>query len=838
MSRIRLLTRLSNLSAASPINDPGLGIAKKTPGDRIGPLRALVVLGSLLFAVSALAQPVDLFQAEPNGKTSLRAHPVAAESWRITVDTAAIALGPQSMALDLPNGQQITARRLEVERRAADNLVWRGVLSDGGHATLTFVNGFVMGLIETATGTWELSTHSDGSQILTRVTSSGSSSCGNQLEYARTRTAFVPPAEGLDSRTLDFGGRRPSVDVMVLYTPQARDGQGGVAAIEAEAQAAVDTANTTFINSNVDLRFNLVHVAVADHDDSGFLRTDLAWVDSDPTVQTLRDIYQADMVSLWVEEGDLFGVSNLMGNEDPIAFAPNAFQVTLRPVAVSNLVYVHEHGHNLGLQHDPDTGAPPSQAFRPFAYGHFFAGTVDPKTGFVMGAFRTVMGNHASCPDCLRKTHFSNPDVNFFEEPTGIANERDNARTANITAPFAENWRRRFPGPAACPDCLDFDTTATVSFPGQDTNVGPAVALDDGATFALGGNRWQQTSQTFTIESGTVLELEFASTAEGEIHGIGFEEDGSADNAPRIFQLFGNQSNANTIRDFDTYSTATIGTFVKYTIPVGQFYTGSSFRLVFANDQDGTLPNNTSLFRNVRITNSAPSMQPKTGLWWNPNRSGNGIDFVSNDQGGHVLTWFTYTASGTPIWYQSAVGPIGSDDRFEQDLFQYTLSASGVEGTPVGSVELDFSDESTAQFHWQLDGASGSEPFKHFGGGGGRSGLWFPPGESGWGFSALKAGSALVTTVYYYAGSHPRWVQGVGADVGTWQTIDMVTVDGSGLCPGCGGNSTQAPPSSSAGTITLRIETSDARSGRLRTDISSSIGSWNRPEQDISKLAD
>lgn len=812
---------------------------RRTIGHVTRMLSALIIVCAWVLPAAASAQPDALFQLAPGGKVSLRSNPAAAEAWRLAVDSEALAVAPKSLSLVLPDGRRIVARKAAAERRAAGDMVWRATLSDGGHATLTLANGYVMGRLETASDTWELTSHEDGGQVLIRLDPDEFGSCGNQFDLGDP-IAFAPPTKGLASRPLIASTRPATLDVMALYTPQARDGAGGVAAIEATIQAAVDSSNTSFINSEMNVRFNLVHTELAARSDSGTAEANLSWLRNDPTVQALRDVYQADMVSLILEDvgSNLCGQARLLRNESAADFAPNGYQVTRRDCAVGNLTYVHEHGHNLGLQHDPLLATPPAGAFTPFAFGHFFEGIFDPEAQLQIGAFRTVMALPSSlCPGCPRKSNFSNPDVDILAEPTGITDARDNARTSSISAPFAANWRKRFPAPQACNDCIDFDTTATVSFPGQDSTMGPAASLDDGATFALGGNRWQRTTQSFTLERNSVLELEFASTAEGEIHGIGFDEDDSADNAQRIFQLFGGQSDANTIRDFDTYSTADVGAFVRYTIPIGQYYTGSGFRLVLANDQDGTPRNNTSFFRNVRIITDTSTIQPTTGLWWNPSRSGNGFDLVSNNSGGHVLTWFTYTASGTPIWYQSSVGPI-TGDRFDQPLFQYTPGPSGVTGTIVGSVELVFSNDEAAQFNWQLNGATGSEPFTFFGGGGGRSGLWFPPAESGWGLSAFKVGSALVTTVYYYAGSQPRWVQGVGSDVGSSQTIGMVTVNGAGLCPSCGGGSSQAPPSSSAGTITLRIQTPGAIGGRLQTNISSSIGSWIRPDQDISKLAD
>jgi hypothetical protein len=49
------------------------------------------------------------------------------------------------------------------------------------------------------------------------------------------------------------------IHLMSLYTPQARDAVGGDSQIQATIQAAVDNANTAFIDSNMVARYVLVH---------------------------------------------------------------------------------------------------------------------------------------------------------------------------------------------------------------------------------------------------------------------------------------------------------------------------------------------------------------------------------------------------------------------------------------------------------------------------------------------------------------------------------------------------------------------------------------------------
>ena len=158
-------------------------------------------------------------------------------------------------------------------------------------------------------------------------------------------------------------------------------------------------------------------------------------------------------------------------------------------------------------------------------------------------------------------------------------------------------------GGGPCDGCLDFDTVATVAYSNQDGS-GSVNVLDAGSTLALSGNRWRRTTQTFNVTPNTVVEFEFQSTSQGEIHGIGFDEDDTLTNDDRIFQFFGTQNWGGAIQGVVSYGTGDLGSYRSYQIPVGQYYTGGAMRLVFVNDKDAGTPNNTSNFRNVRVFES------------------------------------------------------------------------------------------------------------------------------------------------------------------------------------------------------------------------------------------
>ncbi|RZS93807.1 T9SS type A sorting domain-containing protein [Aquimarina brevivitae] len=143
--------------------------------------------------------------------------------------------------------------------------------------------------------------------------------------------------------------------------------------------------------------------------------------------------------------------------------------------------------------------------------------------------------------------------------------------------------------PSEC-DAINFDNFQIISFSNQDV-AGDFAA--NGTSLALQNNTWKYIALNYTVTPNTVISFDFSSTNQGEIHGIGFEDNNTL-TSTRYFKVYGTQNYG--ITNYDNYGGGT----VSYTIPVGAFYTGNFDRLVFINDDD-TGFGNTSLFSNVRI---------------------------------------------------------------------------------------------------------------------------------------------------------------------------------------------------------------------------------------------
>lgn len=347
-------------------------------------------------------------------------HRAAVAMQRIRIDVPALR---EADALDLPLPGGGTARMNLVarERRAGGDLWLLGSLAGESTAqvSLSLTGAYLGGLISAPEGNYEITTLADGSQVIVALDQDAFPECATGLAERVNR-----PAAAVAAPAVDLPGK---TDVLMVFSPQAQSALGGVAAVRAFAQSAVDSANLTFRNSDMTTRFRLAGYRVTTRNEAGDSGTDLTWLQADAEVAGWRDQIGADLVSLIVESMPDACGRGYVQSSPGAGFAPYAVQVTARGCAVGNLSWVHEHGHNMGMGHDPGNGNG--------AYAWSFGHIVD-------GSFRTVMAYATNCPaGCTRRPYFSNPAINYSGTPTGIVDQRDNHRTGNLTADIVANFR-------------------------------------------------------------------------------------------------------------------------------------------------------------------------------------------------------------------------------------------------------------------------------------------------------------------------------------------------------------------------------------------------------------
>ncbi len=152
------------------------------------------------------------------------------------------------------------------------------------------------------------------------------------------------------------------------------------------------------------------------------------------------------------------------------------------------------------------------------------------------------------------------------------------------------------------PAVIDFTQTTVLSYGGgtsQDV-MGTVEVNESGVTMA--GNTWKKIAFPYTVTPNTVLEFDFQSAQQGELHGIGFDTD-DAISPDRSFIVYGTQSWG--IRSEGRYNGSGQQHFV---IPVGNYFTGTMQWLTLTNDHDVANPTGESQFRNVRVYESGAEM--------------------------------------------------------------------------------------------------------------------------------------------------------------------------------------------------------------------------------------
>lgn len=159
---------------------------------------------------------------------------------------------------------------------------------------------------------------------------------------------------------------------------------------------------------------------------------------------------------------------------------------------------------------------------------------------------------------------------------------------------------------------VDFGSSSPETFEnGQDVpSSGTVTTTDDAIT--LTGDRWQRIPFEYNVTEDTVIEFTFESSARGEIHGIGLEND-NGQTSSRVLNVFGGQNWGIRIDKPDGTRYRVGDGPVTYEVRIGEKFAANGVDLdadsqymVFVMDCDGNVrgvdcTDSDSTFRNVRV---------------------------------------------------------------------------------------------------------------------------------------------------------------------------------------------------------------------------------------------
>lgn len=198
---------------------------------------------------------------------------------------------------------------------------------------------------------------------------------------------------------------------------------------------------------------------------------------------------------------------------------------------------------------------------------------------------------------------------------TGDFNSLTLVNDHDISNPTAHSGFRNIKLYQAEVDLTLGETLATAdvtSYGTQDLNSFVSFSADR-HQIQIEGNGWKKLDlgNAYNITPDTILEFDFQSNAEGDIHSIGFDADNTLTGSHlHRFQLFGTEkSSRQNFRNYDPSQG-----WKSYQIPVGQFFTGDFQYLTLVNDHDIANPTAESLFQNIKLYEAADEIAPTASL--------------------------------------------------------------------------------------------------------------------------------------------------------------------------------------------------------------------------------
>ncbi len=157
--------------------------------------------------------------------------------------------------------------------------------------------------------------------------------------------------------TLGLGPDDPArIDIMIVYTREARIAAGGQAAMDAVIAQTMEKAELVLDNTDAGITLRLVHAEEVSYTESkSSMDLDRLKDPSDghlDVIHAWRDTYGADLVAMIVKDYPAWGQAFLLSNRD--GESDMVFSVTKLEHAVTSYTFIHELGHNFGLHHHRD----------------------------------------------------------------------------------------------------------------------------------------------------------------------------------------------------------------------------------------------------------------------------------------------------------------------------------------------------------------------------------------------------------------------------------------------------------------------------------------------------
>lgn len=358
-------------------------------------------------------------------------HLVRIDRQRLFQTIHAVALrGPVSVALNMADDFEIEVMAERSRRTLSGHSLSGRVVGAPGSGVTFATNGeVVVGTVWTPRAIYEVVPLRDGVHVFRKVDRSAALRLGEPIrpEGAEYKSQQTNQGNG------DGGA---VVDVLVVWTPKARENMESVGRGEAEIRAGIDLlvawTNDAYERSGAKVRLKLVGAEEIDYVEEDISsHTHLRHL-ANPSdgfmdgVHARRDALGADLVSLLPGTGTVGGTAVLGG----------AFSLALLGLNPSfpalTSTFAHEIGHNLGLSHDRYSVQRSiiDGALRTFSYGYInnraFGSAAEDD------CWMTIMAYHDRCTDAdlesFEVPYFATPDRRYPDAdgaPLGVPKSND-----------------------------------------------------------------------------------------------------------------------------------------------------------------------------------------------------------------------------------------------------------------------------------------------------------------------------------------------------------------------------------------------------------------------------
>jgi len=360
--------------------------------------------------------------------------------------------GVNQVPLRMLDGSQST---LQLRRQPANNVdgiqIVSGIVDGEGHnmATLVNDNGELRGRIWKNGKLFRLNGETNGEYRLSEI------SIAKMSNSSDTITPVLSEAQkNQNQQSMAAQGNLPPedepIDLLVLMTSKAIKDLGGREKAVAEMNLIIAETNNIYRQSGVTKSpmFRTVGVLALPWKENNNAAVDLKTWRSDIRILSIRNKLGADLVAFITapdDYGSLCGVGYIGPGPDNAFTDPIpelGFSVSVLACMLTNMVFPHEIGHNLGARHDRH---------------------IDPGKGDNHGyvnlekEWHTVMAYPHSCLEKLKKRckalpYFSNPGIQYESDPIGIpggqADSADNVTIIRRNKRIVASYKPRADAPS------------------------------------------------------------------------------------------------------------------------------------------------------------------------------------------------------------------------------------------------------------------------------------------------------------------------------------------------------------------------------------------------------